>query len=392
MRILHFCTNFSPLTETFIYDYVTELERLGTDNHVVCLRRENEDSRPFDKVAVVEAAGRWNPVKLGFRALASVGIGSTTESSWSIERPRLASVVRRVEPDVIHAHYGPEAVMIAPVARRMGVPLVATFYGYDISRLALEAEWQRRYRRFWPGVSAVTVLSKDMRRRAIHLGCLSHLIHVVHLSRDLDLLPFRQPTRRVERFISVGRLTEKKGHLDAIDAVGRAIARGIDASLDIVGSGLMRPAIEHRIRDHQLDARIRLHGSIGNSDVLQLMREADALLLCSKTAADGDQEGTPTVIVEAQALGLPCVATAHAGIPEMIPEGHHRFLAPEGDVASLADRIVSLCACSVEELERIAVEGRAMVEREFNLTTECGKLIELYEMSNSNPPLSLQAT
>jgi glycosyltransferase involved in cell wall biosynthesis len=274
----------------------------------------------------------------------------------------------------------------------MRVPLVATFYGYDISRLAREAEWQRRYRAVWPGVSAVTVLSNDMRMRVMQLGCPSSLINVVHLSRELEVLPYRRPTRQVARFISVGRLVEKKGHLDAVDALGRAIGRGIDATLDIVGTGPLRPAIEQRIRDLQLEARIRLHGAMANSEVLQLMSEADALLVCSKTAADGDQEGTPTVIVEAQALGLPCIATAHAGIPEMLPEMHHRFLAPEGDVAALEDRIVSLCACSVEEVERIAVAGREMVEREFNLTTECSRLIEIYRTSSSTRSPSLQAS
>ena len=63
MRVLHFATSFSPLSQTFIYDSVTELEQQGVDNHVVTLKRHNEEQRPFHKVSVVPAPGRWNPAR-----------------------------------------------------------------------------------------------------------------------------------------------------------------------------------------------------------------------------------------------------------------------------------------------------------------------------------------
>jgi glycosyltransferase involved in cell wall biosynthesis len=108
------------------------------------------------------------------------------------------------------------------------------------------------------------------------------------------------------------------------------------------------------------------------------MEKADAFVLPSKTASTGDREGTPTVLVEAQASGLPCIATEHAGIPEMIPEANQDLLLPEGDPDALADRLRKLMALSVEELGKIAERGRGKVEADFCLSSEVEKLKNIY--------------
>ncbi len=380
MRVLHFTEIFSPLTETFIYDYVTELERQGTDNHVLTLRRENREERPFPKVTAVKRAGRWHPLRLGMRVLAAAGAGSALESSWPVVRPRLARAVRDVAPDVIHAHFGPAATLIAPVAGRLGIPLVATFYGYDISRLALDDAWVRRYARLWSTVGGVTVLSETMRRQAIRLGCPADRLRVVHLARDLRHVAYRPPPRTVRHFLSVGRLVGKKGHADAIRAIRQVHDAGsTDVRLDIVGAGPLHAELHALITASGLEDSVVLKGAMSSNDVLRAMQDADALLLCSKTDASGNEEGTPTVLVEAQSLGLPCVATDHAGVAEMLPAPARRFMAPAGDVTAIADAIQRLASCPVEELGRIARAGRDRMEEQFDISTECAKLRSLYD-------------
>ena len=91
-----------------------------------------------------------------------------------------------------------------------------------------------------------------------------------------------------------------------------------------------------------------------------------------------NREGTPTVLIEAQATGLPCITTTHAGIPETIPETNHRFLAPEGDVDALTDCLIGLLNQSPDEILTIARRGRDHVEQEFHLSSEVKKLRSLY--------------
>lgn len=82
--------------------------------------------------------------------------------------------------------------------------------------------------------------------------------------------------------------------------------------------------------------------------------------------------------MEAQALGLPCISTTHAGIPEVIPAQTHWALAEPGDVPGIAARVRRLCEASVEELQAMTALGRAKIEAEFNLDHEVDALVALY--------------
>jgi len=379
IRVVHLCKAFSKRSETFVYDYVTELERQGVDNHVVATRRVNPDERPFENVTVVPWPALWNPRRMGHRLLEELGLDGALESSWRELWPGAEEAIERIAPDVLHAHFGRPGVKAVPIAEQLDLPLVVTFYGYDISKLPRERRWREAYESIWHRAQAVVVLSEDMKEAAVRLGAPPDAVHVVHLARDLDEFSYRPPSGPVTEFISVGRLTEKKGHLDAIRAVQRRIEAGDDVRLRIVGAGPQRDELEQYVRAHGLQSSVELLGSIPNAEVARRLQNADAFLLCSKTAASGDREGTPTVLIEAQAVGLPCVSTTHAGIPEMIPESNHSFLAPEGEVDAIAERLRRLRACSGDELRRVSAAGREIIETSFSLSSEARALRKMYE-------------
>jgi colanic acid/amylovoran biosynthesis glycosyltransferase len=268
---------------------------------------------------------------------------------------------------------------MAPVAQVEGVPLVVGFYGRDISALPKESFWRGAYRDLWSQVEAVTVLSEDMASKAHQLECPPEKTTVVHLSRDLDQFPFHSPERTVQTVLFVGRLTPKKAPLDAIQAVELANAQGADLSLELIGDGTLRRDVEQYVREQHLQETVTIRGKVPSAEIASHMQKADAFILPSKTPSSGDEEGTPTVLVEAQASGLPCVSTWHAGIPEMIPEAHHDLLVAEGDVSGLAECLSRLSARSGEELIERAERGRRYVEQEFNLTGEVKKLRGVYE-------------
>jgi len=385
MRVLHFAKSFSPLSETFIYDYVTEVERQGVDNHVVAFKRKNPERRPFPKVDIVERPNRWHPRRLWRRALVPLGIGKARTTDWPQIYDRLETVVRRVRTDVIHAHFGPAGVLMAPVAERLNVPMILTMYGYDISSLPEESFWRGAYDDLWPRSEAVVVLSSEMKGTARDLGCPEEKLRVVHLSRDLDRFPYRPPEPPVESVLFVGRLVPKKAPLDAVQAVEHTNEQGANLHLDLVGDGPLREDVERFVHGQDLADTVTVHGRVPNAEVNERMQGADVFLLPSKTASNGDREGTPTVLVEAQAVGLPCVTTRHAGIPEMIPEANHDLLTDEGDVAGLAARLVRLSSQPPDALTQVAKRGRMKVEREFSVSSQARELHELYKRVRTVP-------
>lgn len=386
IKVLHFKRSFSKTSETFLYAYLTELERQGEENHVLTLERKNEKQRPFPKVTVIDnEPDRWHPRRVWYRMRLLGRENAPGRSMQMLVDKRTEEAIREIGPDIIHAHMGPEAVRMAPFAERLGIPLVATFYGYDVSQLPEEDEWRERYEALWPQVDAATVLSEEMKAAVTTLGCPAEKIHVVHLGRDLEDFPYNAPDRRVQTVLFVGRLVEKKAPLDAIRAVELAHNRGTGLTLEMIGDGTLRETLEVYVEENWLSEEVILHGEVPNSTVARRMRMADVFMLPSKTAPNGDREGTPTVLIEAQASGLPCVSTRHAGIPEMIPRNNHDLLAEEGDIESLADILEDLSSRTVDELKQVADRGRKKVEREFDLPQEVKKLRDVYQSAGKLP-------
>ncbi len=155
--------------------------------------------------------------------------------------------------------------------------------------------------------------------------------------------------------------------------------------LDIIGDGPLKAELEASIATRHLQERVHLLGAMPNVEVAKAMREADAFILCSKTAPDGDREGTPTVFVEAQAMGLPCVSTQHAGIPEMFAPSLRADLAPEGDVDAIVRAVTKLLNASTDELLARTQLAREHTEREFAIQAQARKLIDIYQHVVANP-------
>lgn len=245
MRVLHYRNHFSLLSETFVYDFLLELERQEGDQHIVTFERQNRADRPFPRVHELAAPHPWHPGRLFHRARRKVGAAPALTYLWPMLQARLRRTITRVRPDVIHAHFGPEGALIFPVARTLGIPLITSFYGYDASR-AMEDPVLRDVMQATVLQGNTISLSRQMRDEIIGFGAIPDRAHIVHLGKQLDAYPF-SPSPRVRRFLSVGRLTEKKGHLDMLDAFASVVQRFPDAHLDIAGGGHMRDQIDERI-------------------------------------------------------------------------------------------------------------------------------------------------
>jgi colanic acid/amylovoran biosynthesis glycosyltransferase len=115
-----------------------------------------------------------------------------------------------------------------------------------------------------------------------------------------------------------------------------------------------------------LASNVSLLGAADGDLVRRKMAAADLFMLPSVTATDGDQEGIPVSLMEAQAGGLPVLSTVHSGIPELVADGKSGFLVPERNVEALASRLTYLCEHPNSWLH-MGQEGRKIVESRFNI-------------------------
>jgi len=167
------------------------------------------------------------------------------------------------------------------------------------------------------------------------------------------------------RIASVGRLVAKKGYDDLLDALAR-LPDDLDWRLEHIGGGALSADLERQARILGIADRIDWRGRRPQTDVRDLLARADLFVLASKVAPDGDRDGLPNVLLEAQSMGVACVATDAAGIPELITHGETGVLVPPADPAALADGILSLATDPGRRAE-IATAGACAVRTRFDM-------------------------
>ena len=285
------------------------------------------------------------------------------------------------EVDVVHSHFGPVASNYAFVPELLHAPLVVTFHGYDFS------EWPREhgsdvYSALFRTASAVTVNSEHARRRVAALGCPPSLLHRLNVGIDLTGHPFRPRVARPGedvRLVTVARLVEKKGHAVALEAVARMrAATGLALRYDVVGDGPDRPLLEAWAAELGLGDAVTFHGALASDAVARLLDAAHVFVLASTTASNGDEEGTPVALMEAQARGLPVVSTFHSGIPEVVLHGRSGRLAREGDALALA-RELQAVVLDPQAWPGMGAAGRAHIEERYDADRLLRQLEDIYE-------------
>jgi len=263
----------------------------------------------------------------------------------------LAERVRTHRPRLIHAHFAPDGLLALPLARRLGIPLVTTLHGYDVSRKRSRLissgslSWIR-YGLFGHRLKAqgrlFVAVSDALRAQAIAAGFPAERTITHYNGVDLDR--FSRPGTKPERglILHVGRLVEKKGTAVLIRALARIREDSFDARLVVLGEGPLRPRLEAQAAALGLSSHVSFLGARRPEEVAAWMARAWLLAAPSVTAGDGDSEGLPTVLQEATASSLPAVGSRHSGIVEAIEDEATGFLVPEGESEPLARRISEL--------------------------------------------------
>ncbi len=387
MRVLHFRQAFSVLTETFIHDTVVEMDRQGVECDVLTLWRPDTPGRPFNRVTLVPLPHRIDPRRV-IQKLAAVCLGRDRETfAWPMIRRGIARRLDEMRPDVIHAHFGPDAALIAPAAAARGIPLVATFYGYDFSVRRVLKLHAVGYRRLFERAAAIIGVSRHACDRLIDLGADADRVELVRLGVRLDNLRDEsgpggeRPAGRAIRCLHVGRLVPKKSPVELVAAFAEAlriVGGRVALSLTIVGDGPLREETARRAAELGVESRIELTGALPRAEALRRMAGADIHVQHSVTDANGDQEGQPVSLAEAAGMGLPIVSTRHSGIPDIVLDGRTGFLVDEHDVAAMGERIARL-ALDPERRVEMGAAARTHIAREFSLERETARLIEILE-------------
>lgn len=289
-------------------------------------------------------------------------------------RWRRAMIAAR--PALVHAYFGSGALPAHAIARTLGVPLVVTYLGMDITVTPRSEAERRRRRRALAAADRVLCVSEFLAGKLREAGCPAAKVTTHYTGVDTTrFTPGAEPGEPAQ-VLFVGRLAAKKGVRHLIRAMPE-VARAVPAAeLVIAGDGELRAELEAEAA--RLGVRARFLGVQTPEQVNALMRRATVLAGPSVVDARGNAEGLPFTFLEAQACGLPVVVSTSGGTAEGVEDGVTGFLFTPGDEAALARHLVAVLADPARRA-RMSVAARAMIERRFDLATNTAALERIYD-------------
>lgn len=368
LLVAHYLSTFPSLTQTFVMPL---LEQAQKTRPLVLAQMIGSDAPPSIPVQPTEPV---TPRSTMLTRLEARVRGFELREELSLWKTLRA----RGDVDILHAHFGPQGYAAARACAQLRIPLVCTFYGYDI-KLARDATWQRRYRKLWSIADALLVEGPFMAETLAAMGAPRARTVVQPLPVPVESIRFTPRTRAAGeplRLVQVARMVDKKGIDLTLRATAEARRLGIDVQLDLVGDGPLDASLRRLAGELGIREIVRFRGALSHEASLAALASAHLLIQPSRTASDGDTEGgAPYTILEGQASGLLVVASRHADIPNVVaPEAF--FGCEENDVGGLVKALLN--ACDAGDWERRARAGRKFIEHGHSAHAVVARMEGLY--------------
>jgi colanic acid/amylovoran biosynthesis glycosyltransferase len=387
---------YPRFSETFILNEILQLEEQGTEVRIFSLKLPDDGkfhaelSRvrapvtylPSTLVDQFKLAGAENRRLLKKRPLRYLKVLAHVvhqrKPIYALKRMMQAAKVvaeaERVGIRHLHAHFATSAARVAFYASMLSdLTFSFTAHAKDIYQ---EDKDEAHLREKLAAAELVVTVSEYNRR---HLLKVHEGARVERVYNGIDLEKFRPADFKTTppTILSIGRLVEKKGVLDLVEACKTLKKRGVPFRCVIVGKGELEPQIRSRVGSLGLEDVISLPGPCPQDEVRDLYRRSDVFVAPCVVARNGNRDGLPTTILEAMASGLPVVSTPVTGIPEAVVNGETGALVPERDPEALADALQDLLE-DPKLREKLGIAGRRRAEDLFELRSNVSRLRQLF--------------
>lgn len=402
-RIGYVLKVYPRFSETFIVSEILAHEAAGIELEIFALRPPTE-GRFHEQLARVRAPVTYLPSQ-GLRASdfwAQVRCAAAGDSLfWERFAPAqnedlvdvaqalaLADLVRERGLTHLHAHFASSATTVARLAARLaGISYSFTAHAKDLYHESVDAT--QMWHKLADASAVVTVSDYNVAYLQTQFGEAAAGVRRIYNGLELARFPFKPPMGRPQQIIAVGRLVEKKGFDVLIDACALLRDQGRTFTCLIVGTGDQQAALAQQIPRLNLDAQVRLVGPRPQGEVVDLVQRGAVFAAPCVVGSDGNRDGLPTVLLEAMALGTPCVATDVTGIPELIEHGVTGLLVPQRDPGALA---ASLAALLDDEALRVdlALAARQRIEQMFDSARNSEALRMLFAEASECAPLRMK--
>ena len=385
-RIGYVLKVYPRTSQTFVLTEILAHERAGLAMDIFSLRR-TDDTRFHAALAQVQSPV-FQIARAGSKAtlvldelrehgqylpeLWKVVQYSSANAEDLLQAARLSRAI--VDRGIVHlhAHFGTVATVVARLAARItGVSYSFTAHAKDIFHEIVDEDVLRK--KLADAAGVVTVSQFNVAFLKDKYADAAAGVKLIYNGLNLDEFRFEPEGDRPPLILAVGRLVEKKGFSYLLDACAILHSRGVRYRCEIVGGGVLEESLQEQLRELNLGDRVTLCGSMSQSDVIKKIRQASILAAPCVHAEDNDRDGLPTILLEAMALGTPCISTPVTGIPEVLKHEETGLMVAERKATELADACERLLSdqglCGV-----LTQNARGLVEENFDIEKNTAKI------------------
>lgn len=385
-RIGYVLKVYPRTSQTFVLTEILAHERAGLEMDIFSLRR-TDDTRFHAALAKVQSPV-FQIARAGSKAtlvlnelrehgqhlpqLWDVVQNSNANAEDLLQAARLSRAI--VDRGIVHlhAHFGTVATVVARLASKItGVSYSFTAHAKDIFHEVVEEDVLRK--KLADAAGVITVSKFNVAFLKDKYADAAAQVRLIYNGLDLDEFRFEQSGDRPPLILAVGRLVEKKGFSYLLDACALLRTRGVRFRCEIVGGGVLDSDLQAQFERLDLGDCVTLCGAMSQSDVKQKIRQARLLAAPCVHAEDNDRDGLPTILLEAMALGTPCISTPVTGIPEVLRHEKTGLMVAERDEVALADACERLL--SDQNLRAaLTLNGRRLIEESFDIDKNTAKI------------------
>ena len=361
----HYISRYLPITENWIFKILSNLE----ESEPIMLTRNVENLDQFP-VKNIFSLGSLNLLLYYY----NIGI-----YKFKGYLPAFKYYCNSLKANILHIHFGYNGIKSIGLKRELKIPIVCSFYGNDVFRWPHKEGFMPKFKYMFKEVDKILALGPYMKNELIKIGCPENKIEIQHLGVDINKIKFVQKKAPIDSkisFLIASSFVQKKGIQVAINALG-LIANKFDFTVDIIGDGPLKEDIITCIRNNNLVDHVQLHGYQSYQKIINFAYNSHMFLQASKTASDNDKEGTPMVIADVMATGLPVISTNHSDIPEIVIDGFNGYLAEENSIEDFAKAILRFVR-EQEKLEEFSHNARLHIEQNFNSKIQAKRLETIY--------------
>ena len=392
VRVGYVVKRYPRYSETFIVNEILAHEAAGLDIEIFSLYPPNDDHFQ-DVISQVrapvtyltpyglKAADFWAALREAADMMPNVWddmqLARDEEDVRDVYQALvLARAARQRGIGHLHAHFATSSTTVARLAARFaGITYTFTAHAKDIFHESVQPEDLGRKLR--DASTVVTVSEFNLQHLRETFGPAADGVRRIYNGIDLDHFPFTSPKVRSPLIMGVGRLVEKKGFSDLVDACALLAQKRLDFRCLVIGTGELEEEIRARIQQQGLEDYVELVGPKPQCEVIRLVSSAAVLAAPCVVGADGNRDGLPTVLLEAMALGTPCVATDVTGIPEALVHDETGLMVRQHDPEQLAESMERLLNDAALRV-KLATAARRLVEEEFSVHRNAARLRELF--------------